>query len=145
MIVIYSDDAFLASFPNIFVDYALGEMQIGNKTWRNWNKAPLRLWQTQLSFAVFYTSNTCGVSSELLNYKNHPMVTALYIGFTSIITRSKFSNSPVAGGGHYHQEREFSGPGDFRQFWGVESKSWRYSVSWVSWVNFQVSSVEVLP
>ena len=38
--------------------------------------------------------------------------------------------SPVAGGGgHYHQEREFSGPGDFGQFWGVESESGRYSVS----------------
>ena len=36
--------------------------------------------------------------------------------------------SPVAGGGHYHQERKFSGPSDFGQFWGVESESECYSV-----------------
>ena len=46
-----------------------------------------------------------------------------------VFEKNWLSYSPVAGGGHYHQEREFSGPGDFGQFWGVESKSGRYSVS----------------
>ena len=73
-----SDDTFPTSFPNIFVDYPLGEMKIGNKSWTNWNKAPLRLWQTQLNFAVFCASTACGVSSEYLNYKKHSMVRALY-------------------------------------------------------------------
>ena len=53
-------------------------MRIGNKSWTNWNKAPLRLWQTQLNFAVFCASSACGVSSEHLNYKKHSMVRALY-------------------------------------------------------------------
>ena len=52
-IVISSDDTLPASFPNIFVDYPLGKMRIGNKLWTNWNKAPLKLWQRQLNFAVF--------------------------------------------------------------------------------------------
>ena len=55
-----SDDTFPASFLNIFVDYPLGEMKIGNKSWTNWNKAPLKLWQTQLNFAV------CGVHQVLV-------------------------------------------------------------------------------
>ena len=38
----------------------------------------LRLWQSQLNFAVFCTSSACGVSSEHLNYKKHSMVRALY-------------------------------------------------------------------
>ena len=42
--------------------------------WTNWNKAPMRLWQTQLNFAVFCASSACGVSSEHLNYMKHPMV-----------------------------------------------------------------------
>ena len=69
---------FPTSFPNIFVDYPLGDMQIGDKLWTNWNKAPLRLWQTQLNFAVFCASSACGVSSEHLKYKKHSMVRAVY-------------------------------------------------------------------
>ena len=43
---------FLARFPNIFVDYPLGQMRVGDKLWMHWNKAPMRLWQTQLNFVV---------------------------------------------------------------------------------------------
>ena len=43
MIVVSSDDTFHARFPNIFVDYPLGSMQVGDKLWTNWNKSPLRL------------------------------------------------------------------------------------------------------
>ena len=46
-IVVSGNDTFPASFPNIFVNYRLGEMRIGDKSWRNWNKAPLKLWQTR--------------------------------------------------------------------------------------------------
>ena len=70
--------SFPASFPNIFVDYPLAEMRIGNKLWTNWNKAPLKLWQTQLNVAVWCASSACRVSSEHLNYKKHCMVKALY-------------------------------------------------------------------
>ena len=59
--------SFPASFPNIFVNYPLGEIKIGNKLWTNWNKAPLKLWQTQLNFAIFCASSACGVSSGHLN------------------------------------------------------------------------------
>ena len=37
-------------FPNIFIDYPLGQMKVGDKLWTNWNKAPMQLWQTQLNF-----------------------------------------------------------------------------------------------
>ena len=44
----------------------------------NWNKAPLRLWQTQLNLAMWCASSACGVSSEHLNYVKHPMVRSLH-------------------------------------------------------------------
>ena len=46
-------DPFPARFPNIFVDYPLGQMRVGDKVWTNWNKAPMQLWQTLLNFAVW--------------------------------------------------------------------------------------------
>ena len=72
------DDTFPARFPNIFVDYPLGQMRVGDKLWTNWNKALLKLWQTQLNFAVRCASSACGVSSVHLNYKKHPMIRAVY-------------------------------------------------------------------
>ena len=36
-------DTFPARFLNIFVDYPLGQMCVGDKLWTNWNKAPMRL------------------------------------------------------------------------------------------------------
>ena len=71
-------DTFPVRFPNIFVDYPLGQMHVGDKLWMNWNKAPLKLWQTQLNFAVFCASSACGVSSAHLNYKIHPMIWSVY-------------------------------------------------------------------
>ena len=44
----------------------------------NWNKAPMRLWQTQLNFAVWCASSACGVSSAHLNYTKHPMIRSVY-------------------------------------------------------------------
>ena len=53
-------------------------MKVGDKLWTNWNKAPLRLWQTQLNFVVWCASSACGVSSEHLNYAKHSMIRAVY-------------------------------------------------------------------
>ena len=72
------NDTFPARYLNIFVDYPLGQMRVGDKLWRNWNNAPMCLWQTQLNFAVWCTSSACGVSSAHLNYKAHPMITSVY-------------------------------------------------------------------
>ena len=69
VINVKGNDTFPASFPNIFVDYPLGFMRTGDKKWKNWNKSPLKLWQTQLNSAVFCASSNCGVSSEHLNYR----------------------------------------------------------------------------
>ena len=77
-IVVSSKDIFPAIFPNIFVNYLLRQMRVGEKLWMNWNKAPMRLCQTQLNFAVWYALSACGVSSEHLNYTKHPMVRAVY-------------------------------------------------------------------
>ena len=77
-IVVSSNYTFPARFLNIFVNYLLGYMHVGDKTWMNWNKAPMQLWQTQLNFAVFSSSSTCGVSSAHLNYAKHPMIRAVY-------------------------------------------------------------------
>ena len=51
---------------------------MGDKLWTNWNKAPMRLWQTQLNFMVFCASSSCGVSSEHLNYTKHPVIKSVY-------------------------------------------------------------------
>ena len=69
---------FPGRFPNIFVDYPLGQMRVGDKLWTNWNKAPLKLWQIQLNYAVFCASSACGVSSAYLNYTRHPMIRSVY-------------------------------------------------------------------
>ena len=69
---------FPARFLNIFVDYSLGQMHVVDKLSTNWNKAPLKLWQTQLYFAVFCASSACGVSLAHLNYTKHPMIRSVY-------------------------------------------------------------------
>ena len=71
-------DTFPARFPNIFVEYPLGQIYVGDKVWTNWNKAPMRLWQTQFNFAVFCASSACGVSSAHLNYSKHSMIRSVY-------------------------------------------------------------------
>ena len=35
------NDTFSARSPNIFVDYPLEQMCVGDKLWTNWNKAPM--------------------------------------------------------------------------------------------------------
>ena len=77
-IVVSKDGTFPARFLNIFVDYLLGQMLVGDRTWTNWNKAPLKLWQTQLNFAVWCASSAYGVSSAHLNYSKHPVIRAVY-------------------------------------------------------------------
>ena len=72
------NDTFPVRFPNIFVDYPLGQMSVGDKLWTNRNEHPMRLWQIQLNFAVWCTLSACGVSSAHLNYKKHPMIRAVY-------------------------------------------------------------------
>ena len=72
------NDTFPVRFPNIFVDYPLGQMRVGDKLWTNWNKAPMRLWQTQLNFAVFCALSACRVSSVHLYYTKHPIIRSVY-------------------------------------------------------------------
>ena len=69
---------FPVRFPNIFVDYPLGPMRVRDKLWTNWNEAPLKLWQTQLNYAVFCALSACKVSSAHLNYSKHPMIRSVY-------------------------------------------------------------------
>ena len=71
-------DTFPARFLNIFVDYPLGQTCVGDKLWTNWNKAPLKLWQTHLNYAVFCALSACRVSSVHLNYTKHPMIRLVY-------------------------------------------------------------------
>ena len=77
-IVVSTRDTFPTRFQNIFVNYPLGEMKVGDKLWTNWNKAPLKLWQSQLNFVVWCKVSACGVSSEHLNYTKHSMIRSVY-------------------------------------------------------------------
>ena len=77
-IVVSSKDTFPVSFLNIFVDYPLGQMRVGDKSWMHWNEHPMQLWQTQLNFVMWCASSACGASSAHLNYAKHPMIRAVY-------------------------------------------------------------------
>ena len=77
-IVVSARDTFPVRFLNIFVDYPLGQMKVGDRLWTNWNKAPMRLWQTQLNFAVWCISSACEISSAHLNYIKCSMIRAVY-------------------------------------------------------------------
>ena len=48
-IVVSKDGTSPVRFLNIFVDYLLGQMLVGDKLWMHWNKAPMHLWQSQLN------------------------------------------------------------------------------------------------
>ena len=71
-------ETFPAKFLNIFLDYPLGQMCVGDKLWTNWNKGPLKLWQTQLIYAVFCALSACGVSLAHLNSTKHSMIRSVY-------------------------------------------------------------------
>ena len=88
------DDTFPARFPSIFVDYSLGQMRVGDKVWMNWNKASLKLWQTQLNFVVFCASSACGVSSAHLNYTGLTKIGAWCV-MRSAEVRVRFSTTLI--------------------------------------------------
>ena len=69
-LVVSKNDSFPPRFPNIFVNYPLGQMKVGDKFF------PLKLWQRELNFAVFCATSACGVSS--VHYTKHPIVRSLY-------------------------------------------------------------------
>ena len=78
IVISIKGDTFPAKFLNSFVNYPLKPVRVSDKLWRNWNNAPLSLWQTQLNFAVFCAFSACGVSSAHLNCSKHPLVRAVY-------------------------------------------------------------------
>ena len=53
-------------------------MRVGDKLWKNWNKALLKLWQAQLNYMVFCALSVCRVSSAHLNYTKHPVIRSVY-------------------------------------------------------------------
>ena len=69
---------FLQDFRIFLLIILWGKCVLGINWWTNWNKAPLKLWQTQLNFAVWCASSACGVSSAHLNYFKHPMIRLVY-------------------------------------------------------------------
>ena len=72
------DEFFIAKFTNIFTNYPLGAMKTTDKKWTYWQNEPLKLWQTQLNFAVWCASSACGVSSEHLNNKDHLIIKSMF-------------------------------------------------------------------
>ena len=94
-IVVSSKDTFPARFLNIFVNYPLGQMSVGDRMWMNWNEHPMRLWQTQLNFVVWCASSACGVSSADLNYTAHPMIRACLL-FSHVLS-CEMSSEKITG------------------------------------------------
>ena len=70
-------NSFQVKFPNVFTNYPLGAMRVEDQRFKDWDHYKLTLWQSQLNFAVFCASSTCGVSVEQLSAKE-PMIRSVY-------------------------------------------------------------------
>ena len=72
------DEKFTANFPNVFTNFVVPSMRVESVLYKNWVHQPMKLWQTQLNFAVFCASSACGVSSAHLNFKTYGLVRSVY-------------------------------------------------------------------
>ena len=70
-------DSFQVKFPNVFTNYMLGAVRVEDQKFKDWDNYKFTIWQSQLNFAVFCASSTCGVSVEHLNAKE-PMIRSIY-------------------------------------------------------------------
>ena len=70
-------DSFQVKFPNVFTNYPLGAVRVEDQKFKDWEHYKFTIWQSQLNFAVFCTSNACGVSVEHLNAKE-PLIRSIY-------------------------------------------------------------------
>ena len=70
-------DSYQVKFPNVSTNYPLGAVRVEDQRFKDWDHYKLTLWQSQLNFAVFCASSTCGVSVEHLNAKE-PMIRSIY-------------------------------------------------------------------
>ena len=128
------NDTFPARFPNIFVDYPLGQMRVGDKLWNNWNKGPMRLWQTQLNYAVFCASSACGVSSAHLNYTKHPMIRSVYhfhvyYHVRRVLKRFNAADNPYTESEFFKICDDYRVPNDPMKY-RDEKFDWSYGIGW---------------
>ena len=70
-------DSFQAEFPNVFANYPLGVVRVEDQRFKDWDHFKFTLWKTQLKFAVFCASSSCGVSVKHMNAKK-PMIRSIY-------------------------------------------------------------------
>ena len=70
-------DSFQVKFPNVFTNYPLGAVRVEDQKFKDWDHYKFTLWQSQLNFAAFCSSSSCGVSVEHLNAKE-PMIRSIY-------------------------------------------------------------------
>ena len=70
-------DSFQVKFPNVFTNYTLGAVRVEDRKFKDWDHYKFTLWQSQLNFAVFCASSTCGASVEHMNAKK-PMIRSIY-------------------------------------------------------------------
>ena len=70
-------ESFQIKFPNVFTNYLLGAVRVEDQKFKDWDHYKFTIWQSQLNFAVFCASSTCGVSVEHLNAKE-PMIRSIY-------------------------------------------------------------------
>ena len=67
----------IVKFPNVFTNYPLGAVRVGDQRFIDWDHYKFTFWQTQLNFAVFCASSACGVSVKHMNAKE-PMIRSMY-------------------------------------------------------------------
>ena len=70
-------DSFQVTFPNVFTNYPLGVVRVGDQRFIDWDHYKFTLWQTQLNFVVFCPSSACGVYVKHMNAKK-PMIRSIY-------------------------------------------------------------------
>ena len=70
-------DSFQVKFPYVFTNYPLGAVRVEDQRFIDCDHYKFTLWQTQLSFVVFFARSACGVFVEDMNAKK-PMIRSTY-------------------------------------------------------------------
>ena len=68
------------NFPDVFIKYANGNHDTDSAEWKRWAdpNTYFKIWQSQMSFAIHCATTALGVSADLLNDRQMPMINAIY-------------------------------------------------------------------
>ena len=114
-------------------------MRAEDKKYIDWEHYKCTLWQTQLNFAVFCASSTCGVSVENVNAKE-PMIRSIYCFHVCYHIRRilKILEIPLPSDNSFHQYNNPYSREKFMKIWSEYKVSndlakWRHQGYFTTW------------